>query len=78
MNERERTVFAAVEALAGAVLAIGGFVAVARGAGVITLVGIVLLVFAAVGLAQAVAAGLGLYTPPARPPSEEDDDGRDK
>jgi hypothetical protein len=62
VTDRERTRFAAVEALVGASMAIGGLLLVGR-PGALSVVGVALLVFAVVALGQSIAVGVGLIDP---------------
>jgi hypothetical protein len=72
MSDRDRTAYAAIVSVVGASMAIGGFLLLGVG-GVLAIFGATLLVLGAMALVQAVAAGLGLFTPRSR---EDDDDTR--
>jgi uncharacterized membrane protein YdfJ with MMPL/SSD domain len=71
MPDEERTAFAAIVSLVGASMTVGGLLAVGRG-GVVTVIGIVLLVVGTTTLALALAVGLRFWTPPQDPPRKDD------
>jgi hypothetical protein len=70
MTDRERTVFAAVEALVGAALLVGGLLLPVSG-----LVGLLFAFLGFMAVAQSLAVGLGLATPPADTRKDRDPDG---
>jgi hypothetical protein len=71
MRDGDRTAFAAIESLIGASLTIAGFLAFGAG-GFMAVIGTVLALFGAAALAQAVAVGLGLLTPPQHEPEDDE------
>lgn len=70
MTDRERTVFAAVEALVGAVLLVGGLLLTH----VSGLLGLLLAFLGFMAVAQSLAVGLGLATPPGDTRKDRDSD----
>jgi hypothetical protein len=62
ISDRKRAICVVAESLVAVAMAISGLLAVSAG-GFLGRVGVVVLIFGAVALVQAIAAGLGLVTP---------------
>jgi hypothetical protein len=66
MTDRERTIFAATEAVFGAGLVVAGMLVAGHASGLMEAIGLATLVLGAIAVMQAVLIGLGVVTIHAR------------